>query len=183
MVEDKQELIILNPKTVYKTKLDSYFVELALNFIDKNNFCFSKKEHWDCDVVTTHQFSKNILTQESLLVLKHEVLKCLDDYMIITKKFYNGFIDESWYNIYEKNFFQEFHNHENPIHQHICGVFYLSEENSPIEFFIGDDSTKIKPNKGELIIFDYSFYHRVMMNKKESQRISLAFNFRRCEEV
>ena len=57
-------------------------------------------------------------------------------------------------------------------------VFYLTDDNSDIEFAYFPENQRIsyKPKIGELIVFDSDMNHRVKDTKKE--RMSLAFNFK-----
>ena len=84
------------------------------------------------------------------------------------------YIESSWVNVLNDHGYQEFHKHTN------CdgsGVLYLSDNSSDIEFsvFPEDLRTKITPEKGDLIMFNSSTFHRVLESNKE--RLSLAFNF------
>ena len=85
------------------------------------------------------------------------------------------YIDESWINVLQENGYQEFHQH---LGSSGSGVLYLSNENSSIEFAVFPENTrkKITPEKGDLLLFDSTTFHRVIDSKKE--RISLAFNFK-----
>ena len=82
--------------------------------------------------------------------------------------------------LYKKGYYQEFHRHDHKIYQYVSGVVYLTEDNSDIHFFI-NNTFEYTPKIGNIIIFDSHIEHRVVANKKDSLRISLAFNFRKCQ--
>ena len=88
-------------------------------------------------------------------------------------------ITHSWINILNQNGYQEFHQHvvRGEKFKEGSGVLYFTKENSKIEFAYFPEQIlyNIKPEEGDIIIFDSDLYHRVVDSKKE--RISLAFNF------
>ena len=85
--------------------------------------------------------------------------------------------------VYEKNFFQEYHTHVDPISKFISGVIYLTEKNSSIEFSFSHhfDSFLFAPKFSDILLFEDSIPHRVI-NNKEDLRVSLAFNYRKCDK-
>lgn len=172
-------LQLAQTRLIYISNLNNKVCDNALSFTEKNLNLFTEKTNWSCKVKTTHKSFQNILIHKDLLDLKLEILKHCDLYMRETDNFFDGFIDQSWINFYEKGFYQEFHRHDNKIYQHISGVVYLSNQNSNIDFFI-DDTFTHEPKKNEIIIFDNNIEHQVRPNQNEKPRISLAFNFRKC---
>jgi len=104
-------------------------------------------------------------------------------------------IDNIWININQKGHLNEFHVHPRSI---FSGVFYLTEgETSPIVFrhpygdintyFWGDSiieewngansgEWRIEPNPNNLLIFPSWVWHKVSMNKEDTDRISFSFN-------
>ena len=91
------------------------------------------------------------------------------------KQFFDGYIYNSWINVYKKKFYQELHVHTDPIHNFLSGVVYLTKNNSEVEFNLQNRIT-VKPEFGQILIFEDDIEHRVLPNK-EDLRISLAFNF------
>ena len=79
--------------------------------------------------------------------------------------------------MYDQGGYQEFHKHDLS-GTGGSGVLYLSKENSAIEFsiFPEDKRTKIIPKQCELLLFDNTTHHRVL-DSKNKERMSLAFNF------
>ena len=133
----------------------------------------------NCALRTSTAFNENIINIVPLFVLKSQILKHITSYMFQTKKFYDGYISNSWINIYEKNFYQEMHTHEDPINNYICGVVYLTQDNSEIHFAdpLHTGHVYHKPELGDIVIFEDNLHHRVVENKKDTLRVSLAFNY------
>ena len=104
------------------------------------------------------------------------VLSHIDNYMHQQRNFLLGCISSSWVNIYEKNFYQELHEHEDTINQSLSGVLYLTEKNSDIEFNVSN-RIKINPEFADILLFPSDTLHRVVPNKEDFLRISLAFNY------
>ena len=83
--------------------------------------------------------------------------------------------------VLEKNFYQEFHIHQNNLQSYFSGVIYLTKNNSNIELNFSNRVT-ITPEYGDILIFDDFTPHRVAHNLNDEMRISLAFNFRKIEK-
>ena len=161
------------------SKLDEDVCKKASNFITANQEKFTEKS-WNCRIRTSSNLTQNILNITKLHDLKMHALSHVYNYMYLKNIFTDGFIKESWVNIYEKNFYQEFHTHTSPVHKFLSGVIYLTDENSNIEFNI-QNRHKIKPEFSQILIFPEDLPHRVVENEKNTLRISLAFNFVCCE--
>ena len=172
-------------ETFYKNTLNENIINKANDFIETIADKFNHRT-WDCDIKTSYNLTENILNFPELHSLKMNVLGHIDNFMRMrNNKFFNGFIDNSWVNIYEKNFYQEPHVHTSAIHRFICGVLYLSHNNSPIVFrsqFKPLSDYQIVPEFSEIILFNDDLPHSVSKNENEGRRVSLAFNFRLCEE-
>lgn len=169
--------MIEDNRTIYKGILNKSTVDNSLIFAKKYQDKFQQKS-WDCDLRTSLNITDNILNCRNLLELKQNVLAHIDAFMELRNTYYDGYIDGSWINVYEKNNYQEFHNHISDVVKGFSGVLYLSENNSEIEFGI-ESRIKFKPELGEIFIFDDTHLHRVLPNKNDNLRISLAFNFRK----
>lgn len=164
--------IVLKKVSVYKTSINFHLLEMIKVYIEQHKESFRKRK-WDCNIETSNQ--KNILFDGEFKYIR----KALED--IINDLIINNFgksmpfmIINSWINIINKHGYQEFHYHDNNCYS---GVLYVSKENSNIEFAIFPEDTRkqITPEKGDVLLFDGSTYHRVVDSNKE--RISLAFNF------
>ena len=164
--------IILKKVSVYKTNMDSHLLEIIKTYVEQHKESFLKRK-WDCNIETSNH--KNILFEDEFKYIR----KALED--IINSLIINNFgksmpfmIINSWINVMNKHGYQEFHNHNNNCYS---GVLYVSKENSNIEFAIFPEGIReqITPEKGDVLLFDGSTYHRVVDSDKE--RISLAFNF------
>lgn len=171
MVEDK---IIISQKTIYKNKVDESACKQAFEFILKHKDQFIDRT-WDCDIKTSINLTNNILNVPDLRILKLNILSHLDNFMTQQNNFFDGYIDWSWVNIYEKKFYQEFHRHVDSINKKFSGIVYLTENNSKIQFDI-EKAVLIEPKFCDILIFEDDLEHRVWPNE-ENLRISLAFNF------
>jgi hypothetical protein len=170
MVEDRKIV------STYKLNLD--VCKNSINFISTIQDKFLEKS-WNCPIRTSFNTTPNILNIIELFDLRMDILSKVNLYMYETKFFFDGYLYNSWVNIYEKNFFQEYHNHVSEVHKFICGCVYLTNNNSEIEFNMGP---KISPEFGDILIFEDGLMHRVVPNEKEDFRISLAFNFKKCNK-
>tara|TARA_R110002020_G_C16208447_1_gene766820 strand:+ start:658 stop:1179 length:522 start_codon:yes stop_codon:yes gene_type:complete len=169
------EEIILFKKSVFKGAISNlHLLETIKSFIIKNKNKFTDRS-WDCNIQTSRNKFVNILYEvEEFKYIKDEIeiqLKSLikNPFMIMS----------SWINILNKNGYQEFHKHHDDDSKFKKGSasFYVSKDNSPIEFCIFNENIrhKIIPNQGDILVFDGDLHHRVVDSKQE--RISIAFNF------
>jgi hypothetical protein len=170
------EEIELKKVSVYKTKINSHLFETIFSYIEQNKKNFLARS-WDCNIKTSYDVYKNILHDiEEFKYVRKSIYEQIENlYLSNYKKSIPFYIDESWINVLQENGYQEFHQH---LGSTGSGVLYLSNYNSAIEFAIFPENTrkKIIPEKGDLLLFDSSTFHRVVDSEKE--RISLAFNFK-----
>jgi len=169
----------IHEKTIYHSKLDLEVCKKAQELILQKQELFTDKS-WECKIRTSRKIAGNILTSTELHYLKMNIISHIENSMFLRNYFIGGFIEDSWVNIYEKDFFQEFHNHVNPIHKYLSGVLYLSENNSGIIFTM--EGKALIPEFRDIVIFPDDLPHRVLPNENEELRISLAFNYRLCKE-
>jgi hypothetical protein len=169
------EEIIIIKKSFFKTKVsNTHLIETIKSFISNNKEKFTERS-WDCNINTSKNIFKNILYEVD--EFKYVTENIEKEIKALFKKPF--MITESWINVLNENGYQEFHHHIIP-NQKLkrgSGVFYLTQENSNIEcaYFPEFVTKKIKPEAGDIILFDSDLYHRVVDSKKE--RISIAFNF------
>ena len=176
MAEDNS--ILVSQKTIYKNKLDSNLCKQAFNFVFELKDRFQERS-WDCDIKTSLNSTNNILNVTELHPLKLNIISHIENYMRQNKLFFDGFIVSSWVNIYEKNFYQEFHVHNHPCYNSLSGVLYLSDKNSDIVFKY-PNSVHFEPKFGNILLFPDNLPHRVRKNSEDDLRISIAFNFKFC---
>ena len=169
----------LAQESFYSSKIDENVCKKAFSFITKHQEKFTQQS-WQCRIRTSMGLTPSILNLPDFHELKLHAMSHVYNYMFQTKIYTDGYIKESWVNIYEKSFYQEFHNHIAPVNKYLSGVIYLTDENSNIEFNIGK-TTIFTPEFSQIIIFPENVPHRVMENKNDKLRISLAFNFVCCE--
>ena len=171
----KMEERIIIKKSFFVSQIENkHILETIKTFIETNKEKFTERS-WDCEAYTSYAIYKNILfAVNEFTYLREYIEKEINKFL--KKPF---MITSSWINVYEKGGHQEFHNHvEANILKQGAGVFYLTDDNSDIEFAYFPENQRIsyKPKLGELIVFDSDLHHRVKDSKKE--RMSLAFNFK-----
>jgi len=163
----------------YYSQINQDVTKKSLDFILTHKDKFNHQT-WNCKIKTSRDVTNNILNMVELHELKMNILSHIENYMHQKENFIDGYIFESWINVYEKEFFQEFHTHLNDCRKYICGVIYLTEDNSNIEFNV-NQRIPITPKFSDILLFPDSLAHRVVPNEKEQLRISLAFNYHLCQ--
>ena len=169
----------------YKSTLNENVVKKSYDFLQTIIKDFNHKT-WDCNIKTSYNITNNILNYPELHSLKMNVLGHIDNFMRLRNTLFYGYIDDSWVNVYEKDFYQEPHVHTSPVNRFISGVLYLTEVNSPIWFeplFIPFNRFNIVPDLGDILLFNDDLPHSVAKNEKDGLRVSLAFNFKLCERA
>ena len=162
---------------ISKGKIDKDIIDSSLKVIHSMKDSMTSKD-WDCDIRTSNNLTYSILNVKGLLPLKFKIYEIIHSHMLNYDKFFDGMINVSWVNIYEKDFYQEFHNHKDPVAKCFSGVAYLTPLASPIVFGI-DETMEIKPEEGDVLVFEDDLLHRVLPNKSDELRISLAFNYQK----
>ena len=164
---------------IFKGQIRKEIIENSLATIHKMKDRMNEVS-WNCDIRTSYNLTDNILNIQEFWPLKFSILESVHLYMLNNKKFFDGYIKKSWVNVYEKGFYQEFHNHKDEIVKYICGVGYFTPMSSPIEFGI-EERVEHKPEVGDVLIFSDDTLHRVLPHKDSDLRISLAFNYQKSE--
>ncbi len=131
----------------------------------------------------------SILENNKLNFLKNIILNKFIDLARDVYKYDNEFIiTTSWFTHIKDGQSVNFHNHSNSM---FSGVFYFTDNNSPIKFqnfnkntsfnvtpkefnVYNSTSWEVKPLKGTILLFPSEVYHYVSISNKE--RKSLAFN-------
>ena len=162
---------------ISKGKIDKDIIDSSLKVIHSMKDSMTSKD-WNCDLRTSNNLTYNILNIKDLLPLKFKIYEIIHSHMLNYDKFFDGMICNSWVNIYEKNFYQEFHSHKDSVSKCFSGVAYLTPLASPIVFGI-EESMEIKPEQGDVLVFADDLLHRVLPNKSDELRISLAFNYQK----
>jgi uncharacterized protein (TIGR02466 family) len=129
----------------------------------------------------------NIVLDPLFIKLKSNILKYSNEYLKNTKHYLQEIqISNSWGNIINSNESISAHTHSN---SYLSGAFYLSKENSNIQFVspiknkftfnldmpFPDDFYNITPLKKLLLIFPSWLAHEVL-SSSFNDRISIAFN-------
>jgi len=122
---------------------------------------------------------------------KHELMSDFRNILTskITEIFDRDFaILEMWGSVSTKGDYNKIHNHPalNPMYYDTpnwSGIFYLKTNVEGGELLIHSsqnitDTHSIKPNDGDIILFNSQTYHSVTPNLSDDIRICIAFNFR-----
>jgi len=164
-------------KTFYHAKLDENLCNKSFSYLE-TFFPKFKSKDWECFIRTSNNITDNILNAPKLHEFKMNIVSHIENYFHLKGLFIEGYISSSWVNIYEENFFQEFHIHrdERTCNIQTSGVVYLTLDNSEIEFW-KNTRFSIKPEFTDILIFPDDLQHRVKPNKNKELRVSLAFNY------
>ena len=150
-------------------------------------------DNWDATVYNTcetNNLHRNKKFDELHTWIFNEVKVFADKLGYTNKKM---FCELSWFNFYNKNDYQEAHDHEG---NEISAVYFLSTskgcghlrfispepkgikhvyvKNNPLTW----REFKVVPKEGLLVMFKSNLMHGVQQNKSNKPRISLAYNFR-----
>jgi hypothetical protein len=172
-------LKILYKEDYYHSKINDEICEKSFNFVEKTKNSY-KEQSWNCKIRTSFNITDNILNCIELHDLKLNILSHIENFMHLKNSFYNGYIFNSWINIYEKDFYQEEHTHSDEYKKYLSGIVYLTHNNSNLNLKSKHKSnlqTNIKPKFADIIIFDDDCPHSVSPNLNDNLRISLAFNY------
>ena len=169
-----KETVIFKKSFYQSTLSNTHLLETVRTFIIGNKEKFTERS-WNCNINTSKNKFKNILYEvEEFKYITENIEKEIKALLKLP-----FMITNSWINILNKNGYQEFHQHvvRGEKFKEGSGVLYFTQENSKIEFAYFPEQIiyNIKPEEGDILIFDSDLYHRVIDSKKE--RISLAFNF------
>ena len=171
-------------KIIYRSKIDEGICKEASEYAKTHKDKFLEKS-WECKIKTSLSVTNNILNVVNLHRLKMNILSHIDNFMNQNNSFFDGYLKTSWINIYEKDFYQDYHIHNNTVDNFISGVVYLSENNSDIVLASKEDlvdTIKHTPSFRDIILFFGDTPHMVEPNTNDSLRISLAFNFKLVEK-
>lgn len=170
-------LFPFNNQNFYHSKIDKDICKKTYEFIQQTKESY-KEQSWNCKILTSLNVTNNILNCKEMHEIRLNIISHIECFMHHRNTFFEGYLYDSWINIYKKDFFQEFHTHESECEKFFSGVVYFTHENSNIEFNL-IDKVSIKPEFSDIIIFDDHVPHRVCPNNIDSERISLAFNFKK----
>jgi uncharacterized protein (TIGR02466 family) len=157
-----------------------------------NNTCENGGENWYAKIrnsMSTYNLIHDENFSDLISIVNDRIKKFADT--LESKQDYT--CTWSWFNVYEKNDYQEIHHHTNCT---FSGVFFLkTNENSsplivlnPSEHFNGDfefktpndlniQNYRIFPNQNRLVLFRSYLKHMVPKHESYEKRITIAFNF------
>ena len=140
----------------------------------------------------------DLLKDKEFKKLHDWVFKQVGDYATKLKYQNNFSCSQAWFNIYNKNDYQEYHNHSLNA---LSAVYFLksdSESSAKIHFRFKDNpginepvihdnfnltayTSWYKPIPGRLLIFKADLLHCVERSEEKDFRISIAYNFDRVQ--
>lgn len=172
-------------------KIDTKLIKVCNNLQKK-----IKKggDYWISNKIYNTLNNYNIHKDNNFKILYDWIFQCVIEYANKLKYKPDFKCVESWFNIYKKNDYQEFHTHSM---SSLSAVYFLksdSEKSSKIYFKVRRDNTLSDPVitssdsidyplvwykavPGRLLIFKSNLPHSVAMSNEDDTRISLAFNF------
>ena len=193
--------IDMNRKYLNLFSVPIQIFELELNIDSLIEFCYEMKRKDEIGVEISNVGgwqSRNVInkTHTEFVKLKNKIEEAINlfHHAIEFKETHNQKIANIWININQKGHSNEFHIHPQSI---FSGAFYLKEGTIPIVFlhpfrdittyFWGESIVeewneansgewKIEPKSNMLIIFPSWLWHKVLMNKENTDRISISFN-------
>lgn len=172
-------------------KIDTKLIKVCNNLQKK-----IKKggDYWISNKIYNTLNNYNIHKDNNFKILYDWIFQCVIEYANKLKYKPDFKCVESWFNVYKKNDYQEFHTHSM---SSLSAVYFLksdSEKSSKIYFKVRRDNTLSDPVitssdsidyplvwykavPGRLLIFKSNLPHSVAMSNEDDTRISLAFNF------
>jgi len=175
--------------------------KLELNIDSLIEFCYEMKRNDEIGVEISNiggWQSVDVLneTHTEFVKLKNKIEEAVTTYHhdIQLKKTVKQKIGNIWININGKGHSNEFHVHS---YCHLSGVFYLTKSKTPIVFQhpfrdittyfwkksfiekwneVNSGEWNVLPEPNYLLVFPPWVQHRVLMNKEDTDRISLSFN-------
>ena len=174
---------------------------LELNIDSLIEFCYEMKRKNEKGVEVSNiggWQSNNVVdeTHTEFVKLKNKIEETANIYHreIQLKKIYDQKIVNIWVNINQKGHLNDYHIHTKTI---LSGTFYLTQSQASIVFRhpfcginnyywedfsieewneINSELWALNPRPNELIIFPPWLWHKVSMNKEDTDRISISFN-------
>lgn len=179
---------------IWKSKLNynkkTELIENLIEYYNKNKNNFTP--NWDCLVYSSFKDKEQDKIPNDLLdIIQEKIKEFLEDCPKQLKIKGTYIITSIWYNIYDKNYFQEPHNHGNSL---FSGCYYLKfnkEHHHQTTFYnpnFNVDYSKLEYNsyflfspnceEDDLIIFPSNLYHGTKGIKDYSNelRITISFN-------
>ena len=172
-------------------KIDTKLIKVCNNLQKK-----IKKggDYWISNKIYNTLNNYNIHKDKNFKTLYDWIFQCVIEYANKLKYKPDFKCVGSWFNVYKKNDYQEFHTHSM---SSLSAVYFLksdSEKSSKIYFKVRRDNTLSDPVitssdsidyplvwykavPGRLLIFKSNLPHSVAMSNEDDTRISLAFNF------
>jgi len=184
-------VVTLFPKVFYLKHLD-IDTKKIVSMIDEHFIKAGTNTECDVDDMLSISSSFFVLNDKKFKNLKNEILKEINNFSQNTMFYKNKFkITTSWFTKTKKNQSSNYHNHNNCM---LSGILYLQTEQNSGDISFEDFNNcryklnitkynlyscsehRITPSNGLMILFPSEVHHKVLKNKSNSIRYSLAFN-------
>lgn len=190
----KYQILPLFSSPVYVNEIEDIDLKKYLKLVKKCKWRISgEKKEKELENLSFNSEDHTILENKEFKILKERIMKEFNIFKNDIMKYKNNFrITTSWCTLSKKNQYSNLHKHTNSM---FSGILYLNtnendgdlyfENVNNRSFFIEPDvnnlynshSFNIVPKVGRIVFFPSELLHRIELNKTNSERISLAFNF------
>jgi uncharacterized protein (TIGR02466 family) len=193
IIQNNKKVLLLFSKVVYlkNTKINC---KKIIDLINEKNSISGGLEDQDKKYLSLASTNKKVLDQAKYKNLKKQIMKEFYEYAYETLNYKkNKFkMTTSWFTKSNSNQESNYHNHNNcmfsgclylKVNENSGGINFNNYENFRFKL----EATKydnlnardytIKPIVGDIIFFPSEMHHKILQNKSNEERISLAFNF------
>jgi len=167
-------------------EVEKELTEHCLNI--KQNYPSGGQNWLSKDTYNTSNNQYNIIDDRKFDLLNSWIQKQVDEYLQNIGSTQKLKLKGGWLNVYEKNNYQEYHNHPDCV---ISTIYFLNvNENSAkvsfrnpfremitLNYKENFDTVVYKPENGKLLVFRSHLEHAVEKQENEGMRITLSHNF------
>jgi uncharacterized protein (TIGR02466 family) len=181
---------------VFENILTDVENNILIDYIEKlNNTVKKGGQNWLTTVYNTHG-TYNIHTDENFKNLSNIVTDYTNNFAKILQSDYKYQISSSWFNVYNKKDFQEFHNHPGAVFSAVYilknplngGEFVIMNPSEPCDMYpiknlikktsLNESYFEYNLKAKTLIIFRSFLKHMVKICNSDEKRITTAFNLK-----
>jgi uncharacterized protein (TIGR02466 family) len=182
------------PTSVYienKILSDEQRIKLQEKTLKYSENVVSGGKEWKSNVKNNHGYSN--LNDDDFKRLEDNITQHVNNFAMSLMSDFKYTCNSSWYNIYDKNSYQEYHVHTNSI---FSAVYFLSypDGSSPLVFsseildmfpmknileynFFNSGIFEYHAEENSLVIFRSNIRHMVPKGENKIPRITLSYNF------
>ena len=188
----KYEILPIFSSPVYVNEIEDIDFKKYLNLSKKYKWRLSGEKE-ELKNLSLASEDLNILEKKEFKTLKQRIMKEFNIFKNDVMKYKNDFkITTSWLTLSKKNQYSKLHKHTNCMFSGILylntnekdGNLYFENVNNRSFFIVPEEynfyntySFNVIPKIGRIVFFPSELYHKIELNKTNSKRISLAFNF------